>query len=128
MKELETNKECEILINEFETSLKKLQWNLRNFFDEFYSDPTDKGGGLLNINEIKQKYDSFRKAKSRNRINIYDLEKYIKYLQSHDDLKKTKYVYANYIPLDHIEISTERMLKNLSKKYTKKIMEELDEE
>lgn len=127
MKELETNNELKILINEFETILKKIQWGLRNFFDEYYNDQTDKGGGLLNTKEIKQKYDAFRKAKSRNKINIYDLRKYIKYIQNHDDLKKTQYVYANYIPLDHIETSTERMLKKLSKEYTNKVMKELDE-
>ncbi|MWP63250.1 hypothetical protein [Gilliamella sp. Pas-s25] len=127
MGKIKTSTEYEHLVVEFETYLKLAQWNLRNLFDEFYNDPTDIGGGMLNAEEIKQRYDSFRKAKSRNKINIYDLKKYIKFMQNHDVIKKKGYVYANYIPLgDDIKPSTKKMFEELSKEYTNKVMSELD--
>lgn len=128
MKKLETTKEYKLLVNEFEINLKKLKWSLRNFFDEYYSDPSDKGGRFLNSDEIKQKYDSFRKAKSRNKINIYILKDYIEYIQNHHDMKNTQYVYANYIPLGYLDKITEMSIGKFSEDFTKKVMQDLVEE
>lgn len=94
MNKIKTNTEYEKLICEFEKYLDLCQWTLRNFFDEFYDNSIHISGERLNPEEIKQKYDAFRKAKSRNKINIYDLKEYIKFMQNHDVIKKKGYVYA----------------------------------
>ncbi|OCG28511.1 hypothetical protein A9G45_11750 [Gilliamella sp. HK2] len=127
MNEIKTSTEYEHLVAEFKTYLELAQWNERNFFDEFYDNSNHISGERLNPEEIRRKYDAFRKAKTRNNINIYALKEYIKFMQNHDVIKNKGYIYANYIHLgDDIKPSTKKMLENLSKEYTNKVMSELD--
>lgn len=119
MKKIEINQEYNNIINEFEECLKLIQWKTHELFIEFYD---DQG---LHRDEIEQKYAAFRKAKSRKKINIYEIKEYIEYIKHHDKFEKNGYIYGKYIKLGHIEPSTERMLKKLSQKYTKNKLDEL---
>ncbi|WP_392552897.1 hypothetical protein RHO14_03270 [Orbus wheelerorum] len=128
MKKTCLNTEYESLLDEFDNGLVRLQWNIRNFFDEFYNTPTNEGGdGILNKDEIKQKYDAFRKAKSRQKVNLYELKTYINYIQNHHNFKTSQNIYANYISLGNLSPSTEKILKKISTEFTKEFMEKNDE-